>query len=42
MNVWHDLQGVLPLRSPAPRHLAIGYSWLGDATYFEFVMAICT
>lgn len=40
MNVWHDLQWVLPLRSPALTHLAIGFSWLGYTTFIMFFIAI--
>lgn len=40
MTLLHDLQWVLPLRSPALTQLAIGFSWLGYSTFIMFFMAI--
>lgn len=40
MNILHDLQWVLPLRSPALTQLAFGLSWLGYSTFIMFFMAI--
>lgn len=40
MNLWHDLQWVLPLRTPALTQLAIGLSWLGYTTFIMFFIAI--
>lgn len=40
MNLWHDLQWVLPLRSPALTQLALGLSWLGYTTFIMFFIAI--
>jgi membrane-associated phospholipid phosphatase len=36
----HNLQWVLPLRSPALIQLALGFSWLGYATFIMFFVAI--
>ena len=40
MNLWHDLQWVLPLRTPALTQLAFGLSWLGYTTFIMFFIAI--
>ena len=40
MDILHDLQWVLPLRTPALTQLAFGLSWLGYATFIMFFMAI--
>ena len=40
MDVLHNLQWVLPLRSPALTPLAVGLSWLGYTTFIMFFMAI--
>lgn len=40
MNIWHDLQWVLPLRTPALTQLAMGLSWLGYSTFIMFFMSI--
>lgn len=40
MDVLHNLQWVLPLRSPALTPLAFGLSWLGYTTFIMFFMAI--
>lgn len=40
MDFLHNLQWVLPLRSPAATQLAIAFSWLGYATFLMFFMAI--
>lgn len=40
MEVLHNLQWVLPLRSPALTPLAFGLSWLGYSTFIMFFMAI--
>ena len=40
MNLWHDLQWVLPLRTTALTQLAIGLSWLGYTTFIMFFIAI--
>jgi membrane-associated phospholipid phosphatase len=40
MNILHDLQWVLPLRSDAGTQLAMAFSWLGYATFLMFFMSI--
>lgn len=40
MNILHDLQWVLPLRSAAGTQLAMAFSWLGYATFLMFFMSI--
>lgn len=40
MTIWHDLQWVLPLRTPAMTQLAFGLSWLGYTTFIMFFMSI--
>lgn len=40
MNIWHDLQWVWPLRTPALTQFAFGLSWLGYSTFLMFFMAI--
>ena len=40
MDILHDLQWVLPLRSPALTHFAVGFSWLGYSTFIMFFVAI--
>lgn len=40
MNLLHDLQWVLALRTPALTQLALGLSWLGYSTFIMFFMAI--
>lgn len=40
MNILHDLQWVLPLRSAAGIQLAMAFSWLGYATFLMFFMSI--
>lgn len=40
MDFLHNLQWVLPLRSPALTQLALGLSWLGYATFLMFFMSI--
>ena len=40
MNFLHDLQWVLPLRTPALTQLALALSWLGYSTFIMFFMAI--
>ena len=40
MNFLHDLQWILPLRSPELIRLAFGLSWLGYTTFIMFFMAI--
>lgn len=40
MDVLHNLQWVLPLRSPALTQLAFGLSWLGYTTFIMFFLAI--
>lgn len=40
MTIWHDLQWVLPLRTPALTQLAFGLSWLGYTTFIMFFMSI--
>lgn len=40
MDVLHNLQWILPLRSPALTPLAIGLSWLGYTTFIMFFLAI--
>ena len=40
MDMLHNLQWVLPLRTPALTQLALGLSWLGYSTFIMFFMAI--
>lgn len=40
MNILHDLQWVLPLRSAEATQLALAFSWLGYTTFIMFFMAI--
>jgi membrane-associated phospholipid phosphatase len=40
VDILHNLQWVLPLRSPALTQLAFGLSWLGYTTFIMFFMAI--
>jgi membrane-associated phospholipid phosphatase len=40
LNILHDLQWVLPLRTPALTQVAFGLSWLGYSTFIMFFMAI--
>lgn len=40
MTIWHDLQWVVPLRTPALTQLAFALSWLGYTTFIMFFMAI--
>lgn len=40
MDILHNLQWVLPLRSPALTPLAFGLSWLGSTTFIMFFMAL--
>ncbi len=40
MDVLHNLQWVLPLRSPALTQFAVGFSWLGYTTFIIFFIAI--
>lgn len=40
MDILHNLQWVLPLRSPALTQLAFGLSWLGYATFIMFFVSI--
>lgn len=40
MTFLHDLQWVLPLRSPLLTEVAIGLSWLGYTTFIMFFMAL--
>lgn len=40
MSIWHDLQWVLPLRTPVLTQLAMGLSWLGYTTFIMFFIAI--
>ena len=40
MSLWHDLQWVLPLRTPALTQLAISLSWLGYTTFIIFFISI--
>lgn len=40
MELLHDLQWVLPLRTPALTQLALGLSWLGYSTFILFFMAL--
>lgn len=40
MNILHDLQWVLPLRTAALTELAFGLSWLGYSTFIMFFMAL--
>jgi membrane-associated phospholipid phosphatase len=40
LNILHDLQWVLPLRSAEATQLALAFSWLGYTTFIMFFMAI--
>ena len=40
MDILHNLQWVLPLRSPALTQFAVGFSWLGYSTFIIFFVAI--
>ncbi len=40
MDILHNLQWVLPLRSPALTQFAVGFSWLGYTTFIIFFIAI--
>jgi membrane-associated phospholipid phosphatase len=40
MNLWHNLDWVLPLRTPALTQLAMALSWLGYSTFILFFMSI--
>ena len=40
MSLLHNLQWVLPLRTPALTQLALALSWLGYSTFIMFFMAI--
>ncbi len=40
MDLWHNLDWVLPLRTPALTQLAIGFSWLGYSTFILLFMSI--
>ncbi len=40
MDILHNLNWVLPLRTPATVQLAFGLSWLGYATFIMFFMAL--
>jgi membrane-associated phospholipid phosphatase len=40
LNFLHDLQWILPLRSPELTRLALAFSWLGYTTFIMFFMAI--
>jgi glycerophosphoryl diester phosphodiesterase len=40
LDILHNLQWVLPLRTPALTQAAFGFSWLGYSTFIMFFMAI--
>ena len=40
MDILHNLQWVLPLRSPALTQFAVGFSWLGYTTFIVFFIAL--
>lgn len=40
MDILHDLQWVVPLRSPLVNQVAIGLSWLGYTTFIVFFMVL--
>ena len=40
MDILHDLQWVLPLRSPVLTQFSVGFSWLGYSTFIMFFVAI--
>jgi membrane-associated phospholipid phosphatase len=40
MDLWHNLDWILPLRTPDLTQLAIGLSWLGYSTFILFFMSI--
>ncbi|MEN9435399.1 MAG: hypothetical protein RIR09_54 [Pseudomonadota bacterium] len=40
MDLWHNLDWVLPLRAPALTQLAMGLSWLGYSTFIMFFMSL--
>ncbi len=40
MDILHNLQWVMPLRSPAATQLAFAFSWLGYATFIMFFLVL--